>query len=111
MASQSRRQRRAYELWLKKVDPAQYREWKKDSLMRGKATHEENEEQVRKAEEAFYEALQTKMIESLRVEGRSNEEIDSFIEDWAQTIKVWGSHEKPLRMHDIKKAKSLASND
>lgn len=40
--SQSRRQRRAYEKFLKKTNPQAYKEWKEDSINRGKQIHQEH---------------------------------------------------------------------
>jgi hypothetical protein len=105
MDSQPRKQRRAYELWLKKNDPAKYREWKAESQARGRQIHAENVEKVRQAESEQYESIQTKMIYDMRNEGFSDSEIDEHVEDWAKTIKVWGSDERPMRRREIKKSK------
>lgn len=42
MSSQSRKQRRAYEKFLKKTNPQAYKEWKADSINRGKQLHQEH---------------------------------------------------------------------
>lgn len=42
--SQSRKQRRAYEKILKKMDSASYTEFKKDSLKRGQEIHRQNQQ-------------------------------------------------------------------
>jgi hypothetical protein len=105
MSSQSRQQRRAYEKWLKKTDLAKYKEWKLESVTRGKKIHEENTEKVLQSQSEYYENLQTQLIQSMRNEGKTDSEIDSYIEDWVKTIKVWGSKEKPIRMREIKRQK------
>ena len=47
--SQSRRQRRSYERILKKLDPSSYKEFKKDSIARGKEIHRQNlQDQLRR---------------------------------------------------------------
>lgn len=91
MNSQHRKQRRAYELWLKKNDPIKYREWKSESQSRGRQIHTENVEKVRQTESECYENLQTNMIVDMRRNGLSDMEIDERIENWTKTIKVWGS--------------------
>jgi hypothetical protein len=103
MNSQSRKQRRAYELWLKKVDPIKYREWKANSQERGKQIHSDNVEKVRQSESEFYENMQTQMIDRLRNEGLSNQEIDEQVENWVKTIKIWGSDERPIRRRQLTK--------
>lgn len=51
--SQSRKQRRQYEKILKKLDPKAYKEFKKDSLTRGKEIHRQNmQDQLRANEES-----------------------------------------------------------
>jgi hypothetical protein len=111
--SQARKQRRLYEAYLKKFHPAQYREYKAGVIARGKQIHEQHVEATRKNEEAYYEAIQTKMIQQMREEGISNDAIDEYINDWVQTIKVWGSNERPKRWREIRreKAQNLATND
>lgn len=42
MSSQSRKQRRAYEKFLKKTNPQAYKEWKSDSINRGNQIHQEH---------------------------------------------------------------------
>jgi hypothetical protein len=101
MSSESRKQRRAYEKFLKKTNPGAYKMWKSESIKRGQEIHESNVESVRKSEESYYEAQQTKLISQLREEGKTNEEIDSFVAKWVQTIKVWGSNEKPKRWREL----------
>jgi hypothetical protein len=106
MNSQSRQQRRTYEKWLKKVDPARYKEWKAGAQERGRKIHAENVEKVRQYESDFYEAQQTKMIENLRSDGFSDSEIDEQVEDWVKTIRVWGSNERPKRRREIRREKT-----
>ena len=51
--SQSRSQRRSYERILKKMDPGAYKEFKKDSLERGREIHRQNiQDQLRREEES-----------------------------------------------------------
>jgi hypothetical protein len=103
--SQSRAQRRAYESFLKQTNPHAYKQWKSESIERGKQIHESNVEAVRKTEEAHYEKLQTSIIETMRADGKSDSEIDEYVADWVQTIKVWGSNEKPKRIKEIHREK------
>jgi hypothetical protein len=105
--SQARAQRRAYESFLKKTNPIAYQGWKTEAIQRGKEIHEANTETVRKAEEEHYEKIQTSIVEAMRESGKTNEEIDAYIADWVQTIKVWGSNERPKRMREIKREKTL----
>jgi len=110
--STARKQRRSYELWLKKTNPIAYREWKSESLKRGKFIHEQNVEAVNKSLEEQYEAHQGKIIERLKSEGKSQEEIDRHISIWVSTLKVWGSDERPMswteaeKQYDLENAKS-----
>lgn len=111
--SQARKQRRLYEAYLKKFHPAQYKEYKAGVIARGKKLHEQHVESTRKQEEAYYEAIQTRMIQQMRDEGRTNDQIDEYINDWVQTIKVWGSDERPKRWREIRREKlqNTVSND
>jgi hypothetical protein len=94
--SQARKQRRGYELWLKKNNIEEYKKWKSTNLLRGKTIHQENCEIVSRKEAEMYERMQGKMILDMKNRGMSNEEIDRHIEIWVKTIKLWGSKEKPL---------------
>ena len=51
--------------------------------------------------------IQTNLIQTLRNEGKSNTEIDLYIEDWVKTIRVWGSDERAKRLREVKKEKNL----
>ena len=104
--SQGRAQRRLYEKFLKKFHPEQFKTWKSGVLERGIKAHEQHFESIRKSEEEHYEAMQTRMIQSMKADGKSNEEIDAYIEDWVQTLKLWGSNERPKRWREIRKEKS-----
>jgi hypothetical protein len=108
--TQARAQRRLYERFLKKFNPTAYKEWKAGVQERGAKLHAQNEEAVRKAEEAKYEEIQTAMIQSMKAEGKSSEEIDAHIAEWVQTIKVWGSKERPARLREIRRENRLAEN-
>lgn len=103
--SQARAQRRAYESFLKQTNPEAYKQWKSEAIERGNQIHESNVEAVRKTEEAHYEKLQTSIIESMRAAGKTDKEIDEYIADWVQTIKVWGSKERPKRIREIHREK------
>lgn len=103
--SAAREQRRLYEKFLKKFHPAQYKEWKAGVMERGRKIHEQNEEAIRKAEEERYEAIQTRMIQEMKAQGKTNEEIDEYINDWVKTLKVWGSSERPMRWREIRREK------
>jgi hypothetical protein len=52
MSSQPRKQRRAYEKFLKKHDPKAYKEWKSKSAERGKEIHREHLDNIKIAEES-----------------------------------------------------------
>lgn len=105
--SEARKQRRLYEMFLKKYKPAQYLEWKAGASERGNKIHTENTEAVRKTEEAMYEAIQTRMIQRMKSEGKSDSDIDVFIEDWVKGLKLWGSSERPMRLREIKRERNL----
>lgn len=94
--SQPRRQRRAYELWLKKNNPQAYKEWKSNSVARGRQIHEQNVEAQRNAEAENLEKMQTSIIVRMREEGKSDAEIDRYVGIWVKTLKLWASEEKPL---------------
>lgn len=98
--SSARKQRRSYELWLKKNNPTEYREWKSESIKRGKSIHQQTIESANKALEEKYEAQQGKIIEKMKSEGKSQEEIDRHISIWISTLKIWGSDEKTLKWKD-----------
>ena len=38
----------------------------------------------------------------MKSEGKTQEEIDSYLEDWALTLNIWGSDEKPLRARELR---------
>lgn len=62
--SQSRRQRRSYEKILKKMDPASYKEFKKDSQERGKEIHRQNiQAQLRSEDEVISKDTETEIID------------------------------------------------
>ena len=41
----------------------------------------------------------------MRADGKSDSEIDAYVADWVQTIKVWGSGERPKRIREIHREK------
>lgn len=84
----TRAQRRAYEKALKKSDPVAYKRWKEEALERGKQVHQAHVERLRIVQDEFYEKKQRDIIKSMRDAGKSDEEIDAFISDWIQGIKV-----------------------
>lgn len=101
--SQSRRQRRSYELWLKKNNPTAYKQWKSQSFQRGKTLSNEFEEKIRENETARLEKIQAELINKLSEEGKTQEEIDRHVNIWAMTLKPWGSDEKKLKLKDAQK--------
>ena len=105
--SQARKQRRLYERYLKTFNPAQYKIWKAGVMERGAKIHEQNVEAIRKEEEARYEAIHTQIITSMKADGKTNAEIDEYINDWVKTIKVWGSDSRPMRWREIQREKLL----
>lgn len=105
--SQARKQRRSYELWLKKNNPQAYKEWKSQSTERGKMLSEQQEEKIREAESTRLEAIQADMINRLESEGKTKEEIDREISIWALTIKPWGSTENKLTRKEAEKQYDL----
>jgi hypothetical protein len=111
MASKSRRQRRAYEMYLKKYDRQKYYEWKSKVQERGKALFETNREAVEKSEQEFYEGMQTRLIDTLRSKGFEDSTIDTYIEDWVQTIKAWGSSEKSPSISEIRRNKVESTDE
>jgi len=108
--SQSRRQRRAYELWLKKNNPAAYKQWKSQSFQRGKSLSNEFEEKVRENETTRLEKIQAELINKLSEEGKTQEEIDRHVNVWAMTLKPWGSDEKRLKLKDAEKEYDTIKN-
>jgi DNA phosphorothioation-dependent restriction protein DptG len=108
--SAARQQRRLYEKFLKKFHPIQFAEYKSGVMERGAKIHQDNVNAVSKAEEAYYEEIQNRMIQNMRSEGKTNEEIDTYIEDWVKTIKVWGSNSRPMRRREINREKLQVTN-
>jgi hypothetical protein len=41
----------------------------------------------------------------MRADGKTDAEIDEFIADWVQTIKLWGVEERPKRWREIRREK------
>lgn len=111
--SQSRSQRRNYEKFLKKTNPTAYKEWKENSIERGKKFEEEQTRLVEDKHAEALEGIQNKIIQDLRNEGKSQEEIDRHMSIWIKTIKPWGSNEKPLSWKEAEKEYELelSSND
>ena len=101
--STAKRQRRAYELWLKKTNPVAYKEWKSHSRERGIQLQNAQSESVRKMEEEHLEKIQTDMIVKMKAEGKTDAEIDQHIAIWVKTLKIWGSNERPMRFRDAVK--------
>lgn len=95
--SQARKQRRSYELWLKKNNPVEYRAWKSINQLRGKKIHEENCEIVRNKEAESLEKRQAQMIVDMKKKGMSDSEINRHIEIWVKTLRLWASEEKGLK--------------
>ena len=101
--SASRRQRRQYEKYLKKTNPSVYRQWKSQSQERGQKLFNEHKENTLKEQETYLENLQTQVITSLKLAGKSDSEIDRYVEIWVKTIKLWGQPESGMRWHDAVK--------
>jgi hypothetical protein len=101
--SDSRKQRRNYELWLKRTNKEAYKKWKSESVKRGNAIHEQNTEAIRNAESEMLEKKQTDIIVRMREEGKTEEQIDEFIAIWIKTIKTWGSDEPKLSLRKATK--------
>jgi hypothetical protein len=101
--SQARRQRRAYELWLKKTNAPAYKEWKSQAQARGRRIFEENAEKVRNDESERLEKTQTEIIVRMKAEGKSDEEIDRYVGTWVKTLKIWGSDEQPLNWKEAQR--------
>ena len=100
MQSQARKQRRSYELWLKKNNPVEYRAWKSINQLRGRKIQEENAEIVRNKEAENLEKRQAQMIVDMKRRGMSDSEINRHIEIWVKTLNLWGVHEKPLSWNE-----------
>lgn len=103
--SQARKQRRSYEKFLKKNHPEQYIEYKSGVKERGIKIHEENVKKVEESQAAYYEEIQGQLINKMKSEGKSQKEIDDYLEDWSQTLKIWGSKERPMRAREIRNKK------
>lgn len=101
----ARKQKRAYERFLKKTNPLGYKEYKSTSIKRGKEIHAHNVELARDYENSFYEKQQEAIIVKLRNEGKTQVEIDDYIADWVLTLKVWGSGGRPMRLREIRQEK------
>lgn len=108
--SNDRKQRRSYEKWLKKTNPQSYREWKSDSVKRGKQIHQQQIESINKSIEESYEKQQSLITERLKNEGKTQEEIDRYINIWVATLKIWGSDEKPLSWKDAEKQYNIENS-
>lgn len=87
-ASQNRKQRREYELYLKKTDPKKYKEWKSGVSERGKQYHQAVEESARAAQNEFLEEKQRNMILDLRNRGYSDAQIDEYMAKWVESINA-----------------------
>ncbi len=111
--SKSRSQRRNYEKFLKKTNPTAYKEWKDHSIERGKRYVEEQTRLVEDKQTEALEGVQNKIIQDLKNEGKSQEEIDRHVNIWIKTLKPWGSNEKPLSWSEAVKEYELelSSND
>ena len=110
-SSPGRKQRRAYENWLKKNNPIAYNEWKSQNQLRGKSLSDEQAERVRDAETQRLETIQGELINKLKDEGKSQDEIDRYLSIWVNTIKPWGSDEKPLSWKEAEKEYDLENSN
>lgn len=84
--SESRKQRREYERYLKATDPKAYKEWKSAKVERGNAFHQSHIETQRILQSERLEAKQKDIIQSMRAAGKTDAEIDAFIEEWVEGI-------------------------
>lgn len=83
-----RKQRREYEIWLKKNEPAKYAEYKAEAKSRGQKVHQAHVENLRAKQDAFYEQKQKDIIASMRTAGRTDAEIDEYVAKWIEGIKA-----------------------
>lgn len=83
---QARRERRAYEKWLKKNDPAAYAEWKAGAHERGREIHAENRRAVEQTITEHYERQQALLEAQWRAKGLSEKEIEAKLEAWFLTV-------------------------
>lgn len=65
-----------------------YREWKAKNHERGNAFHQAHIENCRIIQQESMEAKQRDIINSMRNAGRTDEEIDAYIEKWVEGIKA-----------------------
>ena len=107
--SQSRSERRKYEKFLKKHNPAAYAEWKSNSTERSKKFVDEQNQLIEDKQTEYLEGIQNKLINDLRNLGKTQEEIDRHIAIWIKTLKPWGSTDKPLTWKEAEKEYELES--
>jgi 3-oxoacyl-ACP reductase-like protein len=105
-SSQSRKQRRLYEKYLKSNHTEQYKEWKKDSHKRGEEYHKQYVDSTVKGIESQLESLQTRMIQSMMASGKTNSEIDEYMEDWLNSTKMWSESQSIENFTDLRKKRN-----
>ena len=105
-SSQNRKQRRLYEKYLKSNHSEQYKEWKKDSIKRGEEYHKQYVEATVKGIETQIESLQTRMIQSMMASGKTNSEIDEYMEDWLNSTKMWAESYTPENFTELRKKRN-----
>lgn len=101
--SSARRQRRLYEKYLKSNHHSQYVEWKKDSIKRGEEYHKQHTESTMKDIESQMESMQTQMIQSMKSLGKSDKEINDYVEDWLNSTGIWAESDNPERFIQLKR--------
>jgi hypothetical protein len=107
--SPSRGQRRMYEKYLKKFNPTQYKEWKSDSIKRGEELQTQFNEATNKDLEAQFENIQSRLINSQKEAGKTQEEIDQYMEDWLTSTKIWKG-DKPTKYTDLLRERNLIND-
>jgi hypothetical protein len=107
--SPSRAQRRLYEKYLKQLHPSQYKEWKSDALKRGEELQSQFIESTNKDLESQFENMQSKIIHTQKEAGKSQEEIDQYVEDWLSSTKIW-REDASKKYTDLSRERAL-SND
>lgn len=101
--SSARRQRRLYEKYLKSNHNSQYVEWKKDSVKRGEEYHKQHTESTMKDIESQMESMQTRMIQEMKSLGKTDKEINDYVEDWMFSTKIWGESDTTEKFLELKK--------
>ena len=105
--SSARRQRRLYEKYLKSNHLSQYVEWKKESVKRGEEYHRQHNESTMKDIESQIESMQTRMIQSMRSIGKTDKEINEYVEDWMNSTRIWSESDITEKFLEVKKKREV----